>query len=219
MLIAKSKPIEGTVISTDFQSAGRGQRNNIWQSSKADNLLFTIILYPAFLKVRHQFYLSMLISNAIIGAIEKMFKLEKLSVKWPNDIYIQDKKLGGVLIQNNLKGDRIASSVIGVGLNVNQTIFDPELPNPVSLSLLLKQNIDRKILMKQIFSEMDSRYLSLKLGHFKKLKSTYEERLYNRGELSRFSAGGVVHEGVILGVEEDGRILVNIEGKVKKRAH
>ena len=94
-MIAKSNPIEGTVISTDFQVAGRGQRSHIWQSAPKKNLLLSIILYPHFINADKQFYLSMITANSLISVLKTVLEPEKLSIKWPNDIYFDDKKLGG----------------------------------------------------------------------------------------------------------------------------
>ncbi len=175
-IIAKSKPPEGTVVRADRQSAGRGQFGSRWESEGGKNLTLSIILYPAWLAVAEQFYLSMAVALGVLDAVraagpigpaspspgsspvgkggaslpafdvndegEAAFSLPAgidtglaLRLKWPNDLYIGARKTAGILIQNTLSGRHLQASVVGIGLNVNQTVFDPALPNPVSLAL------------------------------------------------------------------------------------
>ncbi len=131
----KSKPAEGTVIRADSQSAGRGQFGSRWESAAGKNLTFSVILYPEWLEIEAQFYLSMAVALAVHNAVCEVYRGPlPVQIKWPNDLYLGDQKMGGILIQNSLSGARIQSSIIGIGLNVNQLHFDPDLPNPVSLA-------------------------------------------------------------------------------------
>jgi len=218
-LIAKSNPIEGTVISTDFQSSGKGQRNNIWQSEPSENLLFSIILYPSFLSVSKQFYLSMFTVNAITSLLETVLDPKKLFIKWPNDIYYENRKLGGILIQNNLKGENIESSVIGIGLNVNQKSFDPILPNPSSILIEKNNALNLKELLTNLLHHLDKNYLLLINNSLNQIKEKYESHLFQKGVKSRIKIRGKWVDGVILGIEEDGRIVINEEGRIKKFYH
>ena len=102
------------------QTAGRGQRGNSWESEPGKNLTFSIVLYPTVLKARQQFYLSMLVSTAVVYALNNYTK--GFSVKWPNDIYWNDKKIAGILIENELEGNYVMQSIVGIGLNVNQEL-------------------------------------------------------------------------------------------------
>jgi BirA family biotin operon repressor/biotin-[acetyl-CoA-carboxylase] ligase len=218
-LIAKSNPIEGTAISTDFQDAGKGQRNNIWQSEAKLNLLFSVILYPSFLNSRQQFFLSMFTANAICRVLKNYLPADKLRVKWPNDIYFENRKLGGMLIQNNLKGEKIESSVIGIGINVNQTHFPEKLPNPSSIAIESGKKQDTEELLKLVLLEMDQDYAELQKAYFKKIKNQFEDNLYKIGQSYILNSGGNSYEGMILGVENDGRIIMNINGVVRKIMH
>ena len=120
------------VVVADFQTAGRGCGTNSWESERGSNLLFSILLHPKDIKANQQFLISEIIALALAETIAKRVG-EGVSIKWPNDIYWHDRKLCGILIEHRLSGDTIAESIIGVGLNVNQTVFVSNAPNPVSL--------------------------------------------------------------------------------------
>ncbi|HAY71465.1 MAG TPA: biotin--[acetyl-CoA-carboxylase] ligase, partial [Saprospirales bacterium] len=122
-LLSKSNPNEGTVISAGYQTSGKGQGSNKWQSEADKNILLSFILYPKFLKASKQFYLSIFVANAIVNWLDKIIPEQPVRIKWPNDIYVGHQKLGGILIQNTLKADAIEHAVIGIGLNVMQQQF------------------------------------------------------------------------------------------------
>ena len=122
---------EYTTVRADYQTAGKGQRGNTWESERGKNLLFSFVLYPTFLEARRQFLLSQLTALAVKEALELW--TDDIRIKWPNDIYWKEKKICGLLIENELSAEGIARSIIGIGLNVNQEIFHSDAPNPVSL--------------------------------------------------------------------------------------
>ncbi len=128
---------EGTVWVADFQTAGRGQRGNSWESSKGENLLFTILLRPDFVPVADQFSISQITALAIVKYLESKGLQPK--IKWPNDIYINDKKICGILIEHTLSGANLSASILGIGININQMVFESDAPNPTSLLLELQQ--------------------------------------------------------------------------------
>ena len=130
-VVKEERPEEGTLVIADFQTGGRGQMGNSWFSSKGDNLLFSLLVYPAQVKANEQFIISRIASLAIKNTLDLF--IDDIRIKWPNDIYWQDKKIAGILIENDLQGDVIDNSVIGIGLNINQEKFPAELPNLVSL--------------------------------------------------------------------------------------
>src|SRR4030043_1139663 len=134
LLLKKNNIPEGTVIHTEYQTAGRGQHGNRGESEKGKNLLISIILYPGSVKSEEQFLISMTISLGICDFVDRY--LEGSKVKWPNDIYFKDDKIAGILIENSLMGDTIESSVAGIGLNINQENFPGEIRNPVSLRMI-----------------------------------------------------------------------------------
>ena len=126
---------EGYIVHTDFQTEGKGQRTNSWESAKDKNLLFSLLLKPLHTPISEQFRISQLCSNGIIYVLRNLISTETnlFTIKWPNDIYWKNKKLGGILIENNLQGNKIKNSTLGIGLNINQTEFPLDIPNPISL--------------------------------------------------------------------------------------
>jgi len=133
---------EGFVVYTDFQSAGKGQPGNSWESAEGKNLLFSMVLHPLHVPMNELFILSELVSVAIKRALD-MYSPD-ITVKWPNDIYTGDKKLAGILIENSLQGTKIKTVVVGIGLNVNQKEFVSDAPNPVSLMQIIGKRQNRK---------------------------------------------------------------------------
>lgn len=209
-LIAKSKPSEGTVVRADTQTAGRGQFGSQWKSDPGQNLLLSVILYPNWLALNDQFYLSM----AVALAVRDVVNHPACRVKWPNDLYIGDQKTAGILIQNTIGSANLQASVVGIGLNVNQTLFDPALPNPTSLALGFGHPFELDLVMQHLFSCLEQRYLQLKSGRLLAIKQAYENALYRRNETTAFirTADDTRLEGVIRGVSETGRLLVAVEG-------
>ena len=131
-LCKESKAKEFYTVMADIQTKGKGQRGNSWESEAGKNLTFSIVLYPTALEAPKQFCLSMLAALACHEALDNY--TNGFSIKWPNDIYWKDKKIGGILIENELEGEYIVQSIIGIGLNINQEVFYSDAPNPVSLN-------------------------------------------------------------------------------------
>lgn len=217
-LLSKSKPVDGTVISAGFQTAGKGQGSNKWQSEAGKNILLSFILYPDFIRASRQFYLSIFTANAIVSWLDKLIPQHQVRIKWPNDIYAGHLKIGGMLIRNTLKSDRIEHSVIGIGLNVMQQDFG-ELGNAVSLSMLtpLDMNLDK--LTDDLIMELDHYYRLLTNGNFALQKSAFEERMLHRGEKASVSTNEGTVEGIVMGIGDDGKIVMNVDGVVRKLAH
>jgi BirA family biotin operon repressor/biotin-[acetyl-CoA-carboxylase] ligase len=187
-MLAKSEPVpEGTVIMAEDQVAGRGQQQNKWYSVKNESLTFSLVLYPAFLPLKDQFLLTSAVS---VGIHEALLPLvgHRLKMKWPNDIYIDDQKLGGVLIENQVQGEKIKSSVIGIGLNINQSSFPDWVPNPTSLKQILQTDYDIKYILLQICSHIERWYIKLKNGDVSQTQSAYRQVMYWLNETHRFKA-------------------------------
>lgn len=174
---------EGTVIMADFQSKGRGQRGNNWHSDKGLNLLISILLEPG-IDVGHFFSITTMTSLAILDLLEEQ-ELHS-SVKWPNDIYIQDDKIAGLLIENSLLGNKITQSILGIGLNVNQQNFPEWIPNPTSMSKVLNREFQIYEVLESLLSKLAIRYAQVKEGEFSKLLDEYNTRLYMKGMLRNF---------------------------------
>lgn len=136
---ADTEPVVVTALS---QTAGRGQRGNSWESAPGLNLTFTLALCPRWMAPARQFELSMLVSLGILEGLQHFLPARRLTVKWPNDIYFDDLKLAGILIENTVTPSRIEQSLIGIGLNVNQLHFTGDAPNPVSMAAVTGHSLD-----------------------------------------------------------------------------
>ena len=204
--LRKSDLPEGYTIHTDFQIAGKGQSGNRWESQDGKNLLFSIILYPKSVDPQDQFYISMMISLGIHDFISS--HLEGCKIKWPNDIYINDDKIAGILVENTLLGDLIESTIAGIGLNVNQQEFPGYISNPVSMRLAAGKEFDRQLCLIKLLSDLDSRYRQLIYGDRESLKGEYVSHLYRLKEWNRYRCAEKDFEGRLTGISDSGMLRI-----------
>lgn len=197
---------EGTVFLAHEQTAGRGQQKNRWESEPGENLIFSIVLYPAFLEIRHQFMLSKVVALGIYKALNKY--VGSLKIKWPNDIYAGDQKLGGILIENSIMSGLLKSAVVGIGLNVNQSVFHSDAPNPLSLKMLTNQHYDCEIILSEILSGINGYYTLLRKGEEEVIDQEFISVLYRLNEKHFYKAEDEIFEGEIIGVNEIGQLLI-----------
>ncbi|MCZ4224066.1 biotin--[acetyl-CoA-carboxylase] ligase [Pedobacter rhodius] len=215
-MVSNSDPLpEGTVIMADNQFAGRGQQDRVWQTEAGKNISASIFLKPSFLPLKKQFYLNIAVSLAIAKALSA-FLPDAVKVKWPNDIYYNKRKLGGILIENTLTGVIIKSAVVGIGININQANFSADLSQKATsvFQILQKETVLERIIEK-IFVYMEKYYLNLKSGDYGFLQKEYLENLLNFNVKANYSQNGHVFEGCIKGVEDDGPLIMEIDGKTK----
>lgn len=209
---------EGDVILAEEQSGGRGQRGNHWESQPGCNLTFSLILTPTFLTVDQQFYLSKAVALAVADTLER-FGING-SIKWPNDLYIGAKKTAGILIENDLMGPLIARSVVGIGLNVNQTQFSSGLPNPTSMGVECGSSLDRFEVFHTLYEALAKRYNALKEGQTKELDTAYLARLYQLNEERNYREGktGEPFRGTIRSVRPSGELEVehSSDGRLRR---
>jgi len=210
MIREKSLP-EGFVVQTDFQTAGKGQVGNSWESEASRNLLFSMVLYPQRVTVDNQFLLSQLVSLGIKEALDEY--TDGITVKWPNDIYWNDKKLVGILIENSLQGTKIKSSVIGIGLNVNQKVFVSNAPNPVSLLQITGRRQNRKLLLTKIRQNIQKLYTELSVT---KIRAEYAEALYRKDGFYAYRANDETFQAKIISVHPDGQLELETEAGERK---
>lgn len=212
-LLAKSRPIKGTVISTFRQTAGRGQIGSHWESEPDKNIALSIILYPVFLLPLHQFYLNMAVSIAIRDVIAK-YTEKSVKIKWPNDIYVETRKISGILIQNSLAANILQASIIGVGINVNQTIFSENAPNATSLALETENTFSLYDILEDLCQQVEQRYLTLKNStNNDQLRTLYLSHLYRFGEAASYQkVDGTLFTGTITGISESGKLIVENNG-------
>jgi len=211
-ILSNIKHIEGTIVVTDFQKKGKGQGKNVWISERGENLLLSIILSPKSLEIEKQFFLSIAISLGILKTI-KSYTNSDCKIKWPNDLYINNKKVCGILIQNSLGGNEIKSSIIGIGLNVNQKDFG-NLTNATSLKMETGNNIYREEILKILISNLNFYYNILMKGNYEKLKTAYEDNLYQKGIFAEYKlASGKLFKGKINGIKATGQLIMDVEEK------
>lgn len=201
---------EGDVVWADFQTAGRGQRGHRWDSGKAENLAFSVVLEPDFLPSSDQFLISQMISLAIVDTLAS-YGIEAL-IKWTNDIYVGNRKIVGILIEHTSVGATVHRTVLGVGLNVNASSFDPSLPNPVSMYQLLGRPMDREEVLGRLLGRLEYWYGSLRNGEWDKMRMRYHTLLYDRDVARQFLLpDGRGFVGVIRGVKPTGELAVEDE--------
>lgn len=198
---------EGDIIWVEQQTAGRGQRGHTWLSGEGMNLTFSAVLEPAFLPAQEQFSLLQVVALATVDAL-KEYDIDA-RIKWTNDIYVDNKKLVGILMEHKLQGSQIGRTIAGIGININQTEFDPSLPNPTSMRLITGKLHDREQVLKSITHHLMHRYQMLRQGEQAALHSDYLGKLYTLGEEHTFALpDGTRFQGTIMGVEPQGALKI-----------
>lgn len=167
---------EFVLITADYQTAGRGQRGTSWEADGERNLLFGFLFHPQQVPVTHQFALSEALALAVAFALENY--IADVSVKWPNDVYWKDKKICGMLLEHDVCGKQIESTITGIGLNVNQETFKSDAPNPVSLRQILGHDICREELLMHVLQHFEHLYRQVQQGEYDALHQLYMQWLY-----------------------------------------
>lgn len=203
-----------TVILTYKQTAGRGQMGNSWESEPDKNVLMTVVFRPDELAVENQFDLSMMISLAVYDVVSRY--VQGCTIKWPNDIYVGEKKIAGILIEQNIKGRFVETSLCGLGLNVNQGKFSESLPNPVSLYQLLERELPRENVRDELLEAIDRRYRWLLDDN--SLRHDYLNVLYRRTGIYDWEDESGVFQAEIEGINEYGQ-LVLLDSDQQKRVY
>jgi len=207
-LIHEGMAGEGTVIWAGEQYAGRGQGENTWLSQPGMNLTFSLVLEPSALQPDRQFCLNKAVALAVLSTVRELAGNMRVSIKWPNDIYIGGKKAAGILIEHSIQGNLIRHSVIGIGINLNQLEFPSGLPNPVSLKQLTGLGYNPKDVLEMTCSRLSAEYYRLEEGYFNMIHADYDKSLAGLGLDMEFAAGPSTVSGRITGVDELGRLLV-----------
>lgn len=215
-ILSNSTPLlDGTVIMAERQFAGRGQNDNVWESEAGKNLTFSVYLKTSFLAVNHQFKLNKAISLGIIDTLKPIIG-DACKIKWPNDIYYHDKKIGGILIENVTKGYQLKESIIGIGLNVNQSNFIATLNKASSISKILQQDYDLNKLLAQICQNIESRYLQLKADKTAILDQDYLKNMFRLEESHFFEINHQKIKGTIKGVNNNGKLILQTDKDLKE---
>lgn len=212
-LIKEQRVKSGTVIWANEQYKGRGIRNNQWDSETGKSLTFSIILYPDFINIDDHFLISKFVSLALTDFLEK--ENVEATIKWPNDIYVGDKKIAGILIENTIMKSKIATSVIGIGININQQKFNENLPNPVSLTQITGKAYDIEEILHKILYHINYWYNEIKSATWDDIFTWYLEKLYNLNYKSKFKVGDKYMYGKVIGVTKIGHLILEIDdGKI-----
>ena len=209
-----------TVVSTDHQTAGRGQQGNSWYATAHQNLTLSILLRPTMVPANRQFELSELCALSVLNTLSHYISdTESLSIKWPNDIYYKDKKIAGILIEHSLTGTQLDYTILGIGLNINETTYPDFLPNPISLRIILGHEVSCAEVQDMLIDEMQRLY-----GHFVNrssalLHSDYMQRLYRRKGYHTYRDAEGKFEAKIDEVLPTGELqLMRTDGRVNRYA-
>jgi len=213
-LSSENKSLKEAIVWADYQSSGRGQRDNLWESEAEKNLNFSILLYPSFLKAKEQFLLSQTISVAIKDILSKY--IDHITIKWPNDIYWKEKKICGILIENSLEESNLSKSVIGVGININQEHFTSNAPNPVSLNMITGMTYNREYILHEIKESFFCLYELTKTDR-QNIRDRYFDNLYRKEGLYKYSDKDGIFDAKIISVGSEGVLTLETEnGEIKK---
>jgi len=201
---------DGLVVVTDQQTRGRGQRGNVWHAEPGQNLTFSLVYMPRFLKPDEQFLLNIIASLGIKDVLQQ-FLLQGIAIKWPNDVYVQGKKVAGILIECAIKGQELQHAIVGIGLNANQTEFD--VPNATSVQLLTHHKADLPDLLGNLLGHIEKYYLMVKRGQVGQLWQWYYQHLMWYQEPHTYIIKGQQVKGQISRVDAWGRLGIVVAGK------
>lgn len=219
-LCKENKAQEFHTVIAENQTAGRGQRGNSWESECGKNLTFSTVLYPTVLEAKEQFYLSMIVAFAVVDALGGY--TSDFSIKWPNDIYWKDKKIAGILIENELEGGYITQSIIGIGVNVNQEVFHSSAPNPISLLQIIGTTIDRQELFHKILRGIMGGYIFLETNYklaISNIRQLYHQKLYRKESFHPYRDTDGIFTAEIQEVEPSGHIVLkDTQGTLRRYA-
>ncbi len=205
---ATELPPEGTVVQAGMQTAGRGQGSTVWLGEPNKNLLFSVLLKPTFLPPAAQFMLNKCIALAIRDALSVLCKQQPFTIKWPNDIYCKGGKIAGTLIENRIMGKTCELTVAGIGININQSLFPPDIPHATSLKLLTASDHDIDQCRQEVVKYIDTYYCALKKGNYKEISDVYLQHLLGYNKLLKFMINGMVTQARINGVDPYGKLLL-----------
>jgi BirA family biotin operon repressor/biotin-[acetyl-CoA-carboxylase] ligase len=188
------------------QTAGKGQRNKHWLTNPSENILLSVVIQPFTLTASEQFLLSASVALASYD-FYKNYAGDETAIKWPNDLYWRDRKAGGILIENNLRGGEWTFAIAGLGININQTLFDPGVPNPVSLKQITGKDFNVIQLARELCVHLEKRFQQLQSPRAESIMNAYEAVMYKRGQVARFKKDGKVFDAIVQGVAPSGRLI------------
>jgi BirA family biotin operon repressor/biotin-[acetyl-CoA-carboxylase] ligase len=206
-LLLNQRPVEGTVIVAKNQTKGKGLDTNMWESEPGKNLTLSLILYPD-LTADRQFSLNRAISLGICNFLKAELPDQKVTIKWPNDIYIGDKKACGILIKNSVMGNKLDYVIVGIGLNVNQTLFVSDAPNPVSMKMAAGKDYNLDIILEKLLDYVLRYYTQVKPESSSIIETDYHKALYRMMEWHPFLVKNAEIISRITGTSEYGQLIL-----------
>lgn len=205
---------ELTFVIAEEQSKGRGFADNTWESAKGLNLTISGLFYPTFIDASNLYLFNMCIALAVCDTVECFIDAKhKVSIKWPNDIYVDSNKIAGILIEGSFSNNKLDFFVAGIGLNVNQMTFVSHAPNPISLKQIIRQSINIDVCLTTLLKSIQERYAQLKDLAFESILISYHNKLYQRGRLATYKYKGGKFIGTIKKVQSDGKLVVEDQQK------
>ena len=208
-LLKIEKAKEGTVIFANFQTKGEGQRGEIWQSEYGKNILTSMIISPK-ISIKDQFNVTTCIALSLFDLMSKYF-YQKVTIKWPNDILVADKKIAGILIQNVVSRGVIKDAIVGVGINVNQKRFSDYSTKATSFVLELEKEVSLSLLQNQLMLAVEARYLQFQEGKMKEMKSEFLENLFGFDLWRNYIVDDQEVKAKIIGIDEYGRLILRFQ--------
>lgn len=215
-LLSNFKPFEGTAIFADNQTHGKGQNGNVWQGKPGQNLYLSVILFPHFLLIKDHYLLNKAVCLSVWESVSEF--CEDVKIKWPNDIYVNGRKLAGILIENSLQGDKWQNAIVGIGVNLNQIDFPPDI-NACSIRSIIDKEIDGDAFRKLLYSKLNKNYLAIRASQTGLINSQYTKNLLGYHEKSNFTIDGKTIEAVILGVQNTGELCLEMDSKLHYFRH
>jgi BirA family biotin operon repressor/biotin-[acetyl-CoA-carboxylase] ligase len=196
-------------VRTDDQFAGKGQGSHTWISEPGQNLTGTLVIFPDHFEAYRQFALSKIFALAVAGFLELF--IDEIHIKWPNDLYAGDLKIGGILIETAIMGKFIDHAILGVGININQVVFAADIPNPVSIRMLSGKRYDLAEMENLFLGSFRNQYSLIEAGKYEDIHDQYLNRLYKHNEWARFKKADQIINGKISGVNEYGHLMLETE--------
>lgn len=207
----------GTVVVTAYQSQGRGQQNKGWESESGKNLLCTFIINERDLYFQHQIFFNMAVCCAVRKCIANLVPAHTVNIKWPNDMYVNKKKIAGILIENMVVGETWKNSMLGIGINVNQIHFAHE--SATSIQLLNETNTDVNDVLSALSKQLTEYLTAMNDGSKETILAEYNAHLLQIGETSRYIANGLEKEAKLLGIDQHGRAMMESNNHVETFQH
>lgn len=205
-LRSKAVTTEGAVVVAMEQTQGKGMDKNTWESEPGKNLTFSILLTPYFLKAEQQFMLNKAVSLGVFDFVKNHVNQQPVTIKWPNDIFVKDKKIAGILISNSIEGNELSHSVVGIGININQQKFPQTVHNPVSFSMILRKELELEELLTDLLYWLENRYEQLVKNEWTRINDNYLDSLYRLNEQHQYIYNGVQILAKITGISEYGQL-------------